>query len=356
MASNSQRRSASSDSRSKRSARARSARSSRSAAPRTREPRGRGAARSRKDARAQQRVRQVSVGGSKGTPNQVHMSSVRVGDLRRDARTSAAPTARRAVAANPWVRRVGIAFAVVIALVIVYVALYFSNLFPVSKVTVTGASHLTSTELTDLAQVPQGTTLLRVDTAGIESRLSSNAWVSHAQVNRVFPDTIELAITERSIAAVVDVTSTEGQQTEHWAIASDGTWLLAIPDQGSADSAGVSDQVYEDASHVLHITDVPYGVKPVVGAHCSDESVINALDIVAHLTTDLSDRVTTVSATDAANTIITLDNGVQIAFGSAETAEEVRQKEQVCLELMNAHPDVTYINVRVTDRPTWRSL
>lgn len=301
-------------------------------------------------------MRQVSVGGSKGTPNQVHMSSVRVGDLRRDARASGAPTARRAVAANPWVRRVGIAFAVVVALVIVYVALYFSSLFPVSKVTVTGAKHLTSAELTDLAQVPQGTTLLRVDTAGIESRLESNAWVSHAQVNRVFPDTIELAITERSIAAVVDVTSTEGQQTEHWAIASDGTWLLAIPDQGSADSAGVSDQVYEDASQVLHITDVPYGVKPVVGAHCSDESVINALDIVANLTTDLSDRVTTVSATDAANTIITLDNGVQIAFGSADSAEEVRQKEQVCLELMNAHPDVTYINVRVTDRPTWRSL
>jgi cell division protein FtsQ len=352
MASNSQRRSASSDSRSKRSAQPRSARSSRSSAPRRQQPRSRAA-----DARAQQRVRQVSVGGSKGTPNQVHMSSVRVGDIRRDARrTSGAPTARRAVAANPWVRRIGIAFAVIIALVIVYVALYFSSLFPVTKVTVTGATHLTSSELTDLAQVPQGTTLLRVDTAGIESRLESNAWVSHAQVNRIFPDTIELSITERSIAAVVDVTSTEGQQTEHWAIAGDGTWLLDIPDENSSDASSVSDQIYQDASQVLHITDVPYGVKPVVGAHCSDESVINALDIVANLTTELSGRVTTVSATDAANTIITLDNGVQIAFGSADTAEEVREKEQVCLELMNEHPEVTYINVRVTDRPTWRSL
>lgn len=296
------------------------------------------------------------MGGSKGTPNQVHMSSVRVGDLRRDARRSGAPTTRRTVARNPWVRRVGIGFAVVIALVIVYVGLYFSSLFPVTKVTVTGASHLTASELTDLAQVPQGTTLLRVDASGIESRLESNAWVSHARVNRVFPDTIELSITERTIAAVVDVTSTEGQQTEHWAIASDGTWLLDIPDEGSSDSSDVSDQVYQDASQVLHITDVPYGVKPVVGAHCSDESVLNALDIVANLTTDLSGRVTTVSATDAANTIITLDNGVQIAFGSADSAEEVREKEQVCLELMDEHPNLTYINVRVTDRPTWRSL
>ena len=38
-------------------------------------------------------------------------------------------------------------------------------------------------------------------------------------------------------------------------------------------------------------------------------------------------------------------------------AEDIRLKERVCLELMEQYPDqIAYINVRVAERPTWRSI
>ena len=193
-----------------------------------------------------------------------------------------------------------------------------------------------------------------MDASGIASRLQTNPWVKSAAVNRLFPETLELAVEERSIAAVVSTTSLDVQETENWAIADDGMWLMKIPDQDSAEASQISQQVYIDAGQVLHITDVPYGVAPQEGAYCTDDCVLNALNIVSGLTTELADEITTVSATDTANTVLTLENGVQIAFG---TAEDVREKERVVLELMAQHPDsISYINVRVVDRPTYRAI
>ena len=103
----------------------------------------------------------------------------------------------------------------------------------------------------------------------------------------------------------------------------------------------------------MSIKDVAYGVKPEVGSQCSDESIINALEIVTGLTTELKDQVKTVSATSAENTTITLDSNVQIAFGSAD---DIRDKERVCLQIMADNPGtVSYINVRVVASPTWRT-
>ena len=100
-----------------------------------------------------------------------------------------------------------------------------------------------------------------------------------------------------------------------------------IPEEGTEAASKISPKIYEDKANVLSIKDVAYGVKPEVGSQCSDESVINALDIVTGLTTELKDQVKTVSATSADNTTITLDSNVQIAFGSAD---DIRDKERVC--------------------------
>jgi len=72
------------------------------------------------------------------------------------------------------------------------------------------------------------------------------------------------------------------------------------------------------------------------------------------LTTDLADAIVKVQATDAESTLLTLSNGIQIAFG---TADDIREKERVCLHIMEQNPDkVAYINVRVVSKPTWRAV
>ena len=216
-----------------------------------------------------------------------------------------------------------------------------------------GVEHLTASEMEQLAGVPAGTTLLRVDADAIRSRLLMDAWVQDVSVNRVFPDTLEIVVTERTITAVVDVSTENASSTQAWAIASDGMWLMPIPAQDSEAGRNTSPKVYEDAASALHIADVPYGVEPKVGSYCGDANVNNALAIVDGMTTDLAGRVTTVKATETESTTLVLDNGVEIVFGAAK---DIRDKERVCLEIMEQHPDVVYINVRIVESPTWRAL
>ena len=173
---------------------------------------------------------------------------------------------------------------------------------------VTGADHLTNEEMAILAAVPQGTTLLNVDTGAIEDSVVCDAWVESVRVSRLFPNTLE--VTERKIAAVVDVVADNAKTTQMWAIASDGMWLMEIPARDSELGQSISPQIFEDADAVLHIKDVPFGLTPEVGTYCTDGNVSNALAILDGLSTELAEQVKTVSATDAASTLLTLDNGI----------------------------------------------
>ena len=235
------------------------------------------------------------------------------------------------------------------------VALYNVDVFPVKQVAVTGATHVSAEEVTALAAVPEGSTLLRVDTEGIANRLKTNPWIESVSVDRSFPDTVNLNITERSIGAVVEVAIDDADTTENWALSSDGVWLCQIPDDpDSEEGRKVMPAVYEDAESVLKISGVPYGQRPEVGEACNSGNVSNALSIVSGMSTELSEQVKTVSATSSESTTITLQNGVEIAFGDAS---DIREKERVCLELMKEHEgQIAYINVRVVGKPIWRSL
>ena len=251
----------------------------------------------------------------------------------------------------------GNVIAVLVIVVIVLVgalALYLAPIATIQHISIKGAEHLTEEEMLALAEIPEDTTLLRVDTTQIEQNCLRDAWIKEVAVNRVFPDTLELVVTEREIAATVAVPTESSTVTRVWAIADDKTWLMPIPDKESEAAATVSEQVYLDAESVLQIVDVPYGTSPEIGEVCTDSNVNNALAIVSGMTTELADSVVRVSATDAESTILTLDNGVEIAFGAAE---DIREKERVCLALLEEHEgNIAYINVRTVSSPTWRSL
>ncbi len=232
--------------------------------------------------------------------------------------------------------------------------LFFSPILQIDDVQVNGSTHLTDAEIEALVNVPAGVTLLSVDAGSISRSLERDAWVETATVRRVFPHTLAIDITERDIAAVVEVLTSDAKAVQPWAIASDGVWLMPIPEKDSELGASISPQIYEDAESVLTITGVPFGLMPEIGSVCTDENVENALSILNGLTTDLADAIVKVQATDAESTLLTLSNGIEIAFGKAE---DIREKERVCLQIMEQNPDkVAYINVRVVNKPTWRAV
>lgn len=277
------------------------------------------------------------------------LSLVRLGDLDRLERQNRAQKRYRR-----YLIRLSVIVSLFAALAIGAVVVYNSSLFTIENVQVSGVEHLTSEEMSILAAVPSGETLLRVDTAAIKDRLMQDAWVQDVQINRIFPSTLELVVTEREIAAVVEVPTEDATSTQLWAIASDHMWLMPIPDRDSEAGQRTSSAVYEDVDAALVIKDVPYGTEAEVGAYCTDESVLNALDIISGMTTELVDQVETVYADGVEETRLVLESNIEIAFGAAEN---IREKERVCLQIMEEHPDsVVYINVRDVSNPTYRAL
>lgn len=247
---------------------------------------------------------------------------------------------------------VGVIVAIIMVAVIVFAAIANTGAFRIQNVDIQGTDHLTDEEVSALVTIPEGATLLNVDAEGIEASLIRDSWVESVDVTRVFPDTLQIKVNERRVGAIAEVPIGTNQTIQRWALAEDGMWLMAIPERSSELGQKLSAQIYEDADAALHIKGVPYGVEPKIGAYCTDDSVLNALAIINGLTTDLADEVKTVTATDEESTQLTLKNNVEIAFG---TADNVREKERICNQIMEEHPSVVYINVRVPDRPTWRA-
>lgn len=249
-----------------------------------------------------------------------------------------------------------IILGVIVGLVIVGLFTLFclskTDMFLIEEVKFEGADHLTTQEVSALVSIPQGTTLLSVDTESIEKSLERDAWVQSVDVERIFPNTLEIVVHEREVGAIVEIPMGQTQTIQNWAIAKDGTWLMVIPSRESEIGSQLSQRIYDDAEGVLHITGVPYGLEPEIGKECTDDNVNNALEIISGMTTELADQVKTVNATDAESTLLTLNNNIEIAFGPATN---IRDKERVCLQIMEDNPTVVYINVRVVDRPTWRA-
>ncbi len=275
--------------------------------------------------------------------------STSVGELRRQERAD-----RLRKSSRRYVARIVAIVCVLAALVVGGVALYNSPVFTITNVQVSGVEHLTNEEMAQLANVPADTTLLRVDTDAIASRVKQSSWVEDVQVSRGFPDTLNINVTERSILAVVEMPNSSGTANRSWAIATDRTWLMPIPDAGSEAAQTTSAKIYEDAENAVHIVNLPYGTSAEIGQVCQDEVVNNALTILQDMTTELTDQVVKISAASLAETSVYLESGVEIAFGSAD---DIRDKERTILKIMQDNPDgVAYINVRIVENPTWRSI
>jgi cell division septal protein FtsQ len=328
--------------------------------------------------------------------------------------------------------RIAAAALILFALVAIAFLVYQSPLFTVREVRVEGAQRLTGERLSELAAIPEGSTLLRLDTEGIAGRLEADPWVASVEVQRSFPSTVLLTVKEREIAATVEIPAAQsGTPSQHWLVSKDSVWLgsfnLGVPqpaegttagadgeeaaategeqggeqnaadagaqdtgadagagadanadanadaganaganaqqgaDQASAaskphDEPSVLEGVWVTAAEIeqfVPIRDVPQSLVPKTGDTADDEGVLNALAIINAATPDMRALIRSISAPDRVKTMMTLTNNVEVAFGAAE---DIGAKEQVILRLLAEHEGtITYINVRVADRATYRA-
>ncbi len=136
---------------------------------------------------------------------------------RADTTGTAAPVdaatirSRKRFARRQWARR-WLAWRRVVALLLLMALMvgavwlfYFSDVLAVKDVEVQGTRTLSSEEVREVAAVPSGLPLARVDLDAIRARIEALAVVRDADVTRTWPDRVLIDVEERVAIAVVEI-------------------------------------------------------------------------------------------------------------------------------------------------------
>ena len=242
----------------------------------------------------------------------------------------------------------------VVALVIgvaIYLVMAYSGIFAIRRISVNPTEHISQDTVATLAAVPEGSTLFSINEAQIAQRIESNPWVQRADVSRVLPDELSIAVTERSQAAIVMLSN----GSEAWRLSEDSYWIEAIAMQQDSSSAPLEQARAQAVSlGLVLVTDVPATVSPHAGMACSDESVVAVLAYLRELPERLVAKISYFKASSLQALSCVLDSGVEVALGSPS---DIAWKGEVALSVLEANAGlVGYINVRTPDTPSWRGL
>ncbi|MBI5230653.1 MAG: FtsQ-type POTRA domain-containing protein [Coriobacteriales bacterium] len=223
----------------------------------------------------------------------------------------------------------------VVGAVVGLVAVYRSQAFAVSNVQVDGNSRLTRDQILRGAAVPGDATLLRVDTNTIAGAIERSPWIADAEVERDFPSTLRITVVEREPGAVVAIGK------KRWVIATDGTWIMQVR------------QVGDVTPKPVFVTGIP-NLAARTGTRTDSRQLVNALRVIEGLSPELRGIVRAVVAPEIDRTALLTTGDIEIIVGRAD---DMAKKDEIVRRILaEQRGKVVYINVRTTDRPTWRGL
>jgi cell division protein FtsQ len=220
---------------------------------------------------------------------------------------SAAPKKKRK-SKGPW-----LVWLFVILAVVTWWSLYQSKWFIAQEVTISGNSRLTTEQISAVAAVPIGNSLMSINPEVITEQLQALPEIKAATVERGWPHAILITVTERTPIAVAATAS--------------GYNLI--------DSDGINAGV---------VAAPPAGLL-VIAAEPDSPAMTNAIQALAAIPAEWA--ITGLSAPTQDSVVATLGNGVVITFGSGERAAD---KVEVAKALMEK--GYTVINVSAPDAPT----
>lgn len=243
----------------------------------------------------------------------------------REGRMSSQRRARR-------LRIGGVVLAVFLVLA-ACIGLYNSSLFSVRTVEVVGVTHVSADTVRALARVPKDATLIRFPADAVAQRVSADPWIASVSVSRVFPSGMRIRVVERVPVAIVDAGA------RMWLI--DGT------------GAAIATPTVEASGTVPIINDVP-GLDLKAGRRTTSEPLLNAIAVLSGISRTLAATVLSVSAPTIDGTALSTADHVEIVFGEAV---DLTTKDALARRILTEQKGkVVSIDVRITDRPTWRGL
>ena len=213
------------------------------------------------------------------------------------------------------------------------IGLYNSSLFAVRTVEVVGVTHVSADTVRALARVPKDATLIRFPADAVAQRVSADPWIASVSVSRVFPSGMRIRVVERVPVAIVDAGA------RMWLI--DGT------------GAAIATPTVEASGTVPIINDVP-GLDLKAGRRTTSEPLLNAIAVLNGISRTLAATVLSVSAPTIDGTALSTADHVEIVFGEAV---DLTTKDALARRILTEQRGkVVSIDVRITDRPTWRGL
>lgn len=235
--------------------------------------------------------------------------------------------------------------------VLVLLVLRATPLFQITFVEIEPSEHVSVDDVASLVQVPEGATLLNVDTASIEESIKKDPWVGSVSFERIFPDTLKIHITDQSPDMLVVMSS----GTVGWYLGTEGTWIEPTRIQ-VAEGQSVADAALAiaESEGCLLVTDVPATVNPEASALATDEVLEAVREFRDGFSDDFAAHIVRFSAPSTDNISCTLDNGVEVSLGSPT---DIADKEAVISELLSQHEGtILSINVRVVSNPAFREI
>jgi cell division protein FtsQ len=236
---------------------------------------------------------------------------------------------RRAIARSKRRRSIATVATVALTGVGIWVA-FWSPLLAVERVTVVGASHVSSADVEQVTGLGASDNLLLVSTGEIQRQVETLPWVAEAKVDRLLPGTVRVKVTERRPSMVL--------------VAGDDRWLLDKDGHVLARASAADSKL-----PVLAGAAVPAVAE---GRRVSAEEVRDALLAWRSLDRRLQDLVVGVLAPTSERISFSLEDGTQIRFGAAEGLSAKNEVLNALLTQMKAEGrSAAYIDVRVPTSP-----
>ncbi len=290
-----------------------------------------------------------------GTRKDRGQDAGRPGAAAGSPRASRSSRGSQAVSGATIARRVAIAAGVVAALgVVALVALLVMSQLPVFVITgidAVASEHVSAETIAKLASVDEGTTLLSVDVSAVSENVSKNPWVKTVNITREFPDKLAVSVEERSVAAIVVC----GSGTSVWSLGDDGVWIEPTQlDTSISDDVTTQALAKAEEMGCLLITNVPVSVNPAQGSASTDDAIIDVLGYQQQLPEQITSQAQVYYAASSGSISVVLKSGLEVSLGAAN---DVSAKAQALLEIMGNYGDqLTYVNVRVPSKPTYRKV
>ena len=206
---------------------------------------------------------------------------------------------------------------------------------------VSGADHLSRSDIVGLAAVSKATNVLWLDDGGIERSLETHPWVADAEVHVALPATIRIEIVERTPVAVVS------DGLVRTLVAGDGTPLGAasrirdLPTIHLPMAGGVDGRAWPDG-----VIAIPHGARP---------SPRGAAAALGAMHPELRADVVSVRVLADGTMTMRLGSGVHVRYGEpAAPGAKAQALERVLAWARATGEDVANVNVASPRTPAVR--